>query len=50
MEVLAGICLYAFLNRWNDTMATELEAGARDLGDRVLAVGGWTGGKHVHPG
>lgn len=50
VEILAAICLYAFLNRWNDTMATELEAGPRDLGDRVLARGGWTGGKHVHPG
>lgn len=49
VEILAAICLYAFLNRWNDTLATDLEAGPRDLGDRVLAVGGWTGGKHVHP-
>ncbi len=39
-----------FLNRWNDTLATDLEAGPRDLGERVLAVGGWTGGKHLHPG
>lgn len=50
VEILAAICLYAFLNRWNDTMATELEAGPRVLGERVLARGGWTGGKHVHPG
>jgi alkylhydroperoxidase family enzyme len=50
VEILAAICLYAFLNRWNDSMATELEVGPRELGDRVLAVGGWTGGKHVHPG
>ena len=50
VEILAAICLYAFLNRWNDTMATDLEAGPHDLGDRVLARGGWTGGKHVHPG
>lgn len=50
VEILAAICLYAFLNRWNDTMATELEAAPRDLGDRVLSVGGWTGGKHVHDG
>jgi len=49
VEILAAICLYAFLNRWNDTLATDLEVGPRDLGDRVLAVGGWTGGKHVHP-
>jgi uncharacterized peroxidase-related enzyme len=50
VEILAAICLYAFLNRWNDTMATDLEAGPRELGDRILAAGGWTGGKHVHPG
>ncbi len=49
VEILAAICLYAFLNRWNDTMATELETAPRALGDRVLASGGWTGGKHVHP-
>ncbi len=50
VEILAAICLYAFLNRWNDTLATDLEAGPRDLGERVLAVGGWTGGKHLHRG
>ena len=50
VEILAAICLYAFLNRWNDTLATDLETGPRELGDRVLAVGGWTGGKHVHRG
>ncbi len=50
VEILAAICLYAFLNRWNDAQATDLEAGPRELGDRVLAVGGWTGGKHVHRG
>lgn len=48
VEILAAVCLYAFLNRWNDTMGTELEAPARRLGERVLARGGWTGGKHVH--
>lgn len=48
VEILAAICLYAFLNRWNDTMGTELEDAPRQLGERVLARGGWTGGKHVH--
>jgi uncharacterized peroxidase-related enzyme len=47
VEILAAICLYAFLNRWNDTIGTELEAEPRRLGERVLARGGWTGGKHV---
>lgn len=50
IEILAAVCLYAFLNRWNDTMGTELEAPARQLGERVLAPGGWTGGKHARGG
>lgn len=48
VEILAALCLYAFLNRWNDSMGTELEDAPRRLGERVLARGGWTGGKHVH--
>ena len=47
VEILAAICLYAFLNRWNDTVGTALEESRRRLGERVLARGGWTGGKHV---
>jgi uncharacterized peroxidase-related enzyme len=47
VEILGAICLYAFLNRWNDTMGTELEEPARQLGERVLVRGGWTGGKHL---
>jgi len=47
VELLAAVCLYGFLNRWNDSMATDLEEGPRALGERVLKPGGWTGGKHV---
>jgi uncharacterized peroxidase-related enzyme len=47
VELLAAICLYGFLNRWNDSMATDLEAAPKALGDRLLRRGGWTGGKHV---
>lgn len=47
VEILGAICLYGFLNRWNDSMATELEESPKSLGDSVLARGGWTGGKHV---
>lgn len=50
VEILAAICLYAFLNRWNDTIGTDLEAEPRRLGERVLARGGWTGGKHLPGG
>lgn len=47
VEILAAICLYGFLNRWNDSMATTLEPEPSKMGESVLAKGGWTGGKHV---
>ncbi len=47
VELLAAISLYGFLNRWNDTMATDLEAVPREMGERVLADEHWDGGKHV---
>jgi alkylhydroperoxidase family enzyme len=47
VQILGAVCLYGFLNRWNDSMATDLEAPPREMGERVLAKGGWTGGKHV---
>ena len=47
VEILAAVCLYGFLNRWNDSMATDLEDSPRNMGERVLLQGGWTGGKHV---
>jgi len=47
VEILGAVALYGFLNRWNDSMATDLEDSPADLGERVLKQGGWTGGKHV---
>jgi alkylhydroperoxidase family enzyme len=47
VQILGAVCLYGFLNRWNDSMATSLEKSPRAMGKRVLAQGGWTGGKHV---
>jgi uncharacterized peroxidase-related enzyme len=46
VHILGAVCLYGFLNRWNDSMATDLEASPTEMGERVLAQGGWTGGKH----
>ncbi len=46
VEILAVVSLYGFLNRWNDSMATELEAPACAIGDDLLLDAGWTGGKH----
>ncbi|MEJ8567623.1 carboxymuconolactone decarboxylase family protein [Elongatibacter sediminis] len=47
VQILGAVCLYGFLNRWNDSMATDLEDSPRSMGERVLRRGGWTGGKHV---
>lgn len=47
VEILGAICLYGFLNRWNDSMATDLEAAPQKMGQEVLAKGGWNGGKHL---
>jgi alkylhydroperoxidase family enzyme len=46
-EILGAVCLYGFLNRWNDSMATDLEESPKAMGEKVLAQGGWNGGKHV---
>ena len=47
VQILGAVCLYGFLNRWNDSMATDLESAPREMGENVLSRGGWTGGKHV---
>jgi uncharacterized peroxidase-related enzyme len=46
VEIVAVIALYGFYNRFNDTMATELEAQPLASGRRFLAEKGWTPGKH----
>jgi len=45
VEMLGAVCLYGFLNRWNDSMATEIESAPRELGQRLLERGGWTGAR-----
>lgn len=46
VELVAVISLFGWLNRWNDTMATTLEAGPAAFGEQVLGSGGWQVGKH----
>lgn len=46
VDLVAVISLFGWLNRWNDTMATELEAGARNFADSHLSEGGWEIGRH----
>ena len=47
VEIVALISVFGFLNRWNDTMATPLEAEPIAVGERHLADAGWTVGKHA---
>ena len=46
VELTGVVALFGFLNRWNDAMATELEAPAAADGARWLATQGWSAGKH----
>jgi uncharacterized peroxidase-related enzyme len=47
VEIVAVIALYGFYNRFNDTLATALEAAPLASGRRFLAEKGWTPGKHA---
>ena len=46
VEMLGVIAMFAFLNRWNDTLATPLEAAPQQLAQQALGDQGWTPGKH----
>jgi uncharacterized peroxidase-related enzyme len=46
VEIVGVIALFGFLNRWNDTMATPLEDEPIQVGEKFLAPGGWSPGKH----
>lgn len=46
IELVAVISLFGWLNRWNDTLATELEQAPRDSAENLLAAHGWTVGEH----
>jgi uncharacterized peroxidase-related enzyme len=46
VEILGVVALFGYLNRWNDSMATTIEAGAIESGEKHLAARGWAAGKH----
>ena len=47
VEIVASISLFGFLNRWNDTMATELEDLPKEVAkDMIGGSFGWEPGKH----
>ena len=47
VEIVASIALFGFLNRWNDTMATEIETLPADVAVQTLGeTFDWEPGKH----
>jgi uncharacterized peroxidase-related enzyme len=47
VEIAGVVALFGYLNRWNDSMGTTLEDGAKESGEALLKGSGWTGGKHA---
>jgi len=48
VEILAVVGLFGFLNRWNDSMATDLEVIPAALASDTIGRHGWEPGKHRH--
>ena len=47
VEILGVVALFGFLNRWNDTMATPLEAVPMAVAQGAVGASGWVVGKHA---
>jgi len=48
MEIMGVIGLFGFLNRWNDTLATELEDKPLDFATETYSTDVWEPGRHKH--
>ena len=48
VEILGVVALFGYLNRWNDSMGTELENPAVKSAEKILKVMGWEVGKHSY--
>jgi uncharacterized peroxidase-related enzyme len=46
VEIMAVVSLFGFLNRWNDTMATDLEIEPFTFASGTYDAGRWNPGKH----
>ena len=47
VQIAGVIALFGFLNRWNDTLATELEPMPREFATNTLGGVDWQVGKHA---
>ncbi len=48
VEMMGVVALFGYLNRWNDSMGTQLEEPAAEDGNNYLAGQGWSRGKHQY--
>lgn len=48
VEITGVVALFGYLNRWNDSMGTEIENGAKESGEELLGQKGWNTGKHTY--
>ena len=48
MELMGTIALFGFLNRWNDTLATELEDKPMEFASATIPPEHWDPGHHKH--
>jgi uncharacterized peroxidase-related enzyme len=46
VEIMGVISLFGFLNRWNDSIGTDLEDHPRGFAEETIAATGWIPGKH----
>ncbi|MFK7806332.1 MAG: carboxymuconolactone decarboxylase family protein [Saprospiraceae bacterium] len=46
VEIMGVVALFGYLNRWNDSMGTQLEEPAAEDGEKLLGKKGWNRGKH----
>ncbi len=48
VEIMGVVALFGYLNRWNDSMGTQLEDPAADSAQEYLGKHGWNRGKHEY--
>lgn len=47
VELVACLSIGAFLNTWNDTLATQIEDASAETAEATLGSRGWSRGKHA---
>ncbi len=47
-ELVITVSMFGFWNRWNDSLATQLEAPVHEFASALLSDRGWDGSRHQH--